>query len=164
MRFELLQRVRATLAEVEAALVEPAFIAALGQMPALGSPELLDQREHDHLVERRIRYAFVGHLSPAVTAVVDPRRLTWVEEATIDRTTHRSEFRIVPDHYANLLAAAGTIALSADDGVVVRRAEGELHVHVPLLGRKVETAIIGGLHEHAEAEARALQGWIDGRH
>ena len=45
------------------------------------TPDVLDQRVDGDLVRQRIRYAFVGDLSPAVTAVVDPDKLTWVEQS-----------------------------------------------------------------------------------
>ena len=161
MRFHLRQLVRAPLVHVEAALLDPAFIAHLATLPDLGQPALLDQSEAGDIVQRRIRYAFVGELSAAVTAVVDPRRLTWVEESAFARSTHRSTFRIVPDHYANLLEAAGAITLRPEDGLVAREAEGDLRVRLPLVGRKVETAIVQGMAAHAEREADALQRWID---
>ena len=80
MRFRIQQRFDAPVEEVEAVLLDPAFLVRLGQLPKLGRPELLDQREDGDVVHRRVRFAFAGQLSAAVTAVVDPARLTWVEE------------------------------------------------------------------------------------
>ena len=54
----------------------------------------------------------------AVTAVVDPHRLTWVEHSELDRRTHRSEFRIAPDHYADRLRCSGAIDLVVMDHIV----------------------------------------------
>jgi hypothetical protein len=45
----------------------------------------------------------------------------------------------------------------------VRRVEGNLSVHVPLAGRKVEAAIVSGLREHAEVEAAVLNRWVRDR-
>jgi hypothetical protein len=39
-------------------------------------------------------------------------------------------------------------------------AEGEVHVGVPLVGRKVEAAIISGLAEHAAAETEVMHEWL----
>ena len=115
-------------------------------------------------MRRRIRYAFAGELSPAVTAVVDPARLTWVEESATDRRTHHTTFTIVPDHYGSRLRCSGTFSLAeAPGGASVRTAEGELKVSFPLVGGKVERAIVSGLEEHAELEAEVLRDWIEGR-
>jgi hypothetical protein len=58
------------------------------------------------------------------------------------------------------LRAEGTFRLEANSSTCVRVAEGDVHVAVPLVGRKVEAAIISGLAEHAEAEAEVLQEWL----
>ena len=48
---------------------------------------------------------FVGELSSAVTAVVDPAKLTWVDEATFDFAAHTGRHEILPDHYPDRLSA-----------------------------------------------------------
>jgi len=161
VRFRIEQRFDAPLEQVEAALLDPAFLERLATLPTLGRPELLDQREEGGLVRRRIRYAFVGELSSAVTAVVDPAKLTWVEDSTLDRHTHGTTFRIVPDHYRDRLAASGTFVLQSAGGGTRRVAEGDLRVRFPLVGSKVERAIVSGLREHAAAEERAMREWLD---
>jgi hypothetical protein len=161
VRFELVQRVKAPLPVIEAAYFDPDFLAELGKLPKLGNPELLEQQDRGTQMWQRLRYAFRGDLSAAVTAVVDPKQLTWVEESTLDWATHRTTFRIVPDHYGRMLEASGEVTLTEDDGgaVTTRRTTGDLTVHVPFVGRKVETAIITGLREHADLEVGVLEGW-----
>jgi len=160
MRFHIEQRFDAPLERVEAALLDPAFLERLAALPRLGRPQLLDQRDDGDLVHRRVRHAFTGELSSAVTAVVDPAKLTWVEDATIDRRTHRTSFRILPEHYRDRLTASGTIVLQPAGAGTRRVAEGDLRVRFPLVGSKVERAIVGGLQEHAVAEERAMQEWL----
>lgn len=160
MRFRIQQRFDAPVEQVEAVLLDPAFLARLGQLPKLGRPELLDQREDGDVVHRRVRFAFAGQLSAAVTAVVDPARLTWVEESTVDRRTHRTTFRIRPDHYADRLRASGTFTLGADGPGSRRVAEGDVVVRFPFVGSKVERAIVSGLQDHAEAESDAVAEWL----
>ena len=49
----------------------------------------------------------------------------------------------------------------AATGTSTRRvATGTLKVHVPLVGGRVEKAIVGGITEHADAEAELLGTWI----
>ena len=162
MRFTIEQRFSAPLDRVEAALVDPAYLERLSTLPKLGRPTLLERREEgDHLVHQSVRYAFVGDLNAAVRRVVDPQRLTWVEEATIDRVSHVTTWRIVPDHYGNLLRSNGTFRLEATGPSTTRRvADGELKVSVPLVGGKVEQAIVSGLREHAALEQQVLEEWL----
>ena len=160
MRFRITQRFDASVERVEAALLDPEFLGRLGELPTLGRPQLLEQQEDGDTVRRRVRYAFTGHLSSAVTAVVDPAKLTWVEDSTTDRRTHRTTFRIVPDHYTDRLQCTGSFTLEPDGAASRRVAEGDLRVRFPLVGSRVERAIVSGLEEHAEAEAKAAAAWL----
>jgi hypothetical protein len=161
VHFDLMQELRGELPRVEDAFVDDGFLAELGRLPKLGSPTFLDRQDDGDQVRQQVRYAFVGQLSPAVTAVVKPDKLTWVEDATLDRATHVTTFEIIPDHYANLLQASGRITLQArEGGGTVRRTGGELNVRVAFVGRRVEQAIISGLREHAALEADAVDRWL----
>ena len=160
MRFRITQRFDAPVDDVERVLLDPAFLAQLGALPKLGRPQLLDIADEGDIVRRRIRYAFAGQLSSAVTAVVDPAKLTWVEDSTSDRRTHRTTFRILPDHYADRLTASGTITLEPDGSGARRVAEGDIRVRFPLVGGRVEKAIVSGMEEHAQAEAGAIADWL----
>lgn len=160
MRFHLEQEFRLPLQDVEDAYVDPEFIERLAELPKLGHPELLDQQREGAVVRQRVRYRFEGELSSAVTRVIDPKRLTWVEESTLDRRLHRTTFVIRPDHYGNRLESSGTFTLYGNGTGTRRVAEGEVRVHVPFVGGKVERAIVSGLSEHAEREVELLHGWL----
>lgn len=164
MRFRLEQFLPGPPAEVEAALLDPGFIERLASLPNLGRPELLDQRPEQggDVVRQRVRYAFSGDLSPAVTRFVDPARLTWIESTTYDRRTHVADFEILPDHYANRLTCRGRFRMAPEANATCTRrtAEGDLSVHIPFVGRKAEQAIISGLADHARLEAETLADWL----
>lgn len=163
MRFTLEQMFSSPVDAVENAFVDPGLLAELGRLPQLGRPELLSQTDDGDTVRQQVRYAFVGRLSPAVTRVIDPDRLTWVEHSELDRRTHRTSFSIQPDHYADRLACEGTATVTAANGSTRRVVDGDLRVRVPLVASKVERAIVSGLRDHASAEARVVQAWLDRR-
>src|SRR5262245_43796100 len=100
MRFDFVQRLLAPLPAVEAAFVDPEFLQELAASPRVGRVELLDSTDAGDHVRQRIRYSFAGDLSAAVKAIVDPARLTWVEDSTLDRESHITTFTILPDNYA----------------------------------------------------------------
>ena len=166
MRFAVEQRFPAPLEAVEAALLDPAFLARLALLPKLGEPQLLGSEVDGPIVRQQVRYRFAGELAPAVTAVVDPQRLTWVEHTTFDRGSHRGEHRIVPDHYGDRLRCSYTTQLDhttqpgGDGPLTSRVTEGDLRVRFPLVGGRVERAIVSGLLEHAELEAEVLGRWL----
>ncbi len=161
MRFTLDQHFVGSLERVESAFVDPAFLQHLSELPKLGRPTLVHRVEAGSLVHQWVKYAFTGEVNSAVRRVVDPARLTWVEESTLDRRTHRTTWRIVPDHYRNLLRATGEFQLHATgDEATTRTTEAELKVSVPLVGGKVEHAIVSGLREHAGLETAVLNRWL----
>ena len=162
MRFRIEQRFDLAVEAVEEALQDPGFVERMAGLPKLGHPQLVRREVDGPTVHTQVRYAFSGELSSAVRAVVEPARLTWIEDAVTDRRTHHTRFRILPDHYANLLRCAGTFTLSAVDGGSMRLADGVIDVSVPLLGRKVERAIVSGLEDHAAAEVSLVQEWTAG--
>jgi hypothetical protein len=160
MDFRIDQTIAAALDDVEEALLDPEFIAATANLPQLGSPEVLERTVDDARADLRVRYHFIGQLSSAVTRVVDPNKLSWVDETTVDLAAHTSHHAIKPDNYADRLEAAYDVRLEAKGDATRRLATGTLKVHVPLVGGRVEKAIVGGITEHADAEAELLGTWI----
>lgn len=162
MHFEVVQHLHGSLEAVESALLDPEFVQEMARLPKLGGLELLEQTTRGDTIHRRVRYTFGGEVSAAVKAVVDPARLTWVEDSIIDRPTHVTRFTILPDYYARLLEASGTIRLSPDnpDTTTRRDIEGDVAVHVPLVGRKVEHVIVADLQEHVGREAGLVERWV----
>jgi len=105
-----------------------------------------------------VRFRFTGHLSPAVTRMVDPAKLSWVEESVHDLEGHTVTFHMQPDNYADRLRFEGSSRFEADGDDGTRRvAEGDVVVRVPLVGRAVEGAIVSGLREHLAAEVAVVE-------
>lgn len=156
MRFEIRQDFPAPADAVQAAYLDPEFLATMGTLPRLGAPELLESNDDGHVVARRIRYRFAGDLNSAVRAVVDPDRLTWIEESRTERARRLTTWVIRPDHYADKLTGRGEFLISSTTAGSVRVASGEVKVKVFLVGSKVESAIVSGMREHAELERKAL--------
>jgi hypothetical protein len=164
MRFEIEQKIAGPIGAVSRLYTEPLFYEQLGRLPKLGRPEVLERREEQSLVHLAVRFRFTGNLSPAVTAVIDPAKLSWVEESVHHLDDYAVTFRMNPDHYGDRLRSQGTVHYGPDGEEVTRRVtEGELSVKVPLLmggGRVaavVEGAIISGLRDHLAAEIEVVE-------
>jgi hypothetical protein len=164
MQFSVDEMIAAPRHAVEAAFIEPRFYAALGEMSAIRPPELLERRfdgPNDNLVHLRVQYAFSGNLSGPARAVLDPARLTWVDQSTFDRAAHRIDFEIVPDHYSDRLECRGWYAFEPAGEQATRQVMGgELRVRYPVVGGLVERAIIVGMRQHVGEEARILERWL----
>jgi hypothetical protein len=166
VRFEVIQHFAAPLDDVAEAFTDPDFYVELATLPSLGDPKVLDRTLDDGIVRLRVRYHFTGHLSAAARAVLDPSRLTWVEESEHDTTTRRVTFRLLPDHYADRLQASGSYRCTADPSdpdATIRTSNGEVKVKAPLVARSVENAIISGLRSHLEEEVAVVERWLSSR-
>jgi hypothetical protein len=140
--------------------VEPARAVAV-----YASPSFYESREDvavlgaaGHDGELEVRYQFRGHVSGAVRAVVDPAKLSWLTRMTVLADELRCEWDIVPDHYPDRLSSSGRYTFEAQGGgtSTLVGVEGELDVHVPLVGRSVERAIVSGLRNYLEAEVASI--------
>ena len=160
MRFDLIQVIDAPVDDVAAAYAGTELYESMGPTSHLGAPEVIGRTELDGRVTLRIRYRFVGDLSPAVTAVVDPARLTWVEESVHDLDGLSVGVTLRPDHYADRLRCTGTYRYQSRGDRAERRISGELRVKALLVASAVERAIVSGLEEHLAAEVAAVERYL----
>lgn len=160
MRFTITQEYRASAADVIAAYADDALYPALVGLPKLGDIEPLERRVDGSIVVQRIRFRFTGHLAGAVTAIVDPAKLSWVQESEHDLDSGTTSFRLLPDHYPDRLRASGSFDVDALGTGCRRRIEGEVEVRAPLVAGRVEAAIVSGLEEYLMAEAPRVDTWI----
>ncbi len=160
MNFHLVQRIAGPPDAVAAAFTDPALYDAFAALPKLGRPELLDREADGEVVRMRVRYRFAGDLSAAARAVLDPARLTWVEDASHDLAARQVTFRMIPDHYGDRFRASGRYRFEPDGDGTRRVADGEVVVRTPLVGRTVERAIVSGMQEHLAAEVAVVEAFL----
>lgn len=141
-------------------LLDPAFVAARGALVNLGDAELLESSREGGRAHQQMRLRFTGDLAPAVTAVIDRDRLTWVDEAHYDLAATTAEHEVLPDHYVDRLSCSYRESISADEGGARRVLTGRVRVRMLLVGGKVEGAIVSGLRKHAVAEAALINEWL----
>ena len=157
VQFEIEQSLRTSRDRAQELLLDPEFLRARSTLPKLGGAEVLELDRDGTTARLRVHMRFVGDLSSAVSAVVDPARLSWVDDATFVLAEYSGRHTIVPDHYADRLTAAYDDVLTPDGpSATLRVLRGELKVRVPLVGGRVERAIVSGLREYAAAEAGLL--------
>jgi Protein of unknown function (DUF2505) len=96
----------------------------------------------------------------AVTAVVDPETLTWIQEDEHDLDRRAVQWRLLPDHHLDRLQASGTHRFVTRADGTDRLTDGDVKVQVPLFGGRVESALAAGLAEHLDAEVPVVDRWI----
>jgi hypothetical protein len=162
MRFRFEQRFAGDVDDVARAYADVALYERLGALPKLGDPTVLERTEAGDTVEMRVRFRFTGDLSAAARAVLDPARLTWVEESNHDLAARRATFRLVPDHYGDRFRASGEFWFEPDgDGRTRRTSVGDVTVRTPFVGGVVERAIVSGLREHLDAEVPVVERLVE---
>jgi Protein of unknown function (DUF2505) len=155
MRFLAEQRYAAPPAEVMAAYFDRALFEALTGVDPVRVLEVIGVARDGTTATARVRYRFAAPLPGPVTAVVDPGKLTWVQESSLDLAAGSERLVIRPDHYAGMLEAAADVSYRGDGaGGTVRAVDGRLAAKgVPFFFRgKVEQAIVDGLQAHLRQE------------
>jgi hypothetical protein len=146
---------------VARAYADPALYEAFAGLPRADRPEVLDHRVDGDSAVLRVRWRFSGALSPAARAVIDPDRLTWVEESTHDVARRQVTFRMIPDHYRDRFTCSGGYRFEPDGDGSVRIVEGDLRIKAPLIGGTVEKAIVSGLEDQLISEAPLVEAFLD---
>lgn len=156
MDFTIEQQLRGTPTAVLDELLSEEFLAVRAGLPKLSGAEVLELTRDDTTARVRVRMRFTARLAPAVTAVVDPDKLTWVDDAAYVLATRVASHEIQPDHYADRLSCTYEEALHDAGSGTRRTLTGSLKVRALLVGGRVEGAIVSGLREYAAAEADLL--------
>jgi hypothetical protein len=159
VEFQIDQQIATSRPETEARLLDPPFVAATSALPKLSDCQVLDKHVEGRRVRLQIHRRFDDRLNAAVTAVIDPAKLTWVEEVVYDLDRHQGSHTIRPDHYADRLTGSYTTTIEETPDGCRRIASGHIRVRVLFGAGPVERAIVSGLREYAEAEAELLATW-----
>ena len=158
MKFTLDASAAVPPAQAIAAYGSPAFYEARPVRDDIAVLGVVRHEETGTQVLIDVHYAFKGSVSSAVRAVIDPSRMSWVTQTVIDLDGLRSSWTVVPDHYPDRLTAAGSHRFVPEDGgaATVVHVEGELKVHVPIVGRTVERVIVNDLRAYVADEVTGI--------
>jgi hypothetical protein len=158
VKFDVQQRYEAPAHDVMALYCDVGTYESLPEFGKISRPVVLDRNELGSSVTLRLRYRFTADLPAAALAVIDPERLTWIDETVYDFDAMTATTRLLPDHYASKLTASATASYlpTAGGDSAIRRVTGDVRVRVLLVGGQVERAIVSGLTEHLAEEAAVV--------
>jgi Protein of unknown function (DUF2505) len=160
MEFEIRHQFNHGRELVARTILDPQYQASLSRLGPLKSRTLLSQEGQGSTVVRRIRCVLDVNFVGAAKSVIGPSDPSWVEESTWFPEEMTWRWRIVPDIAASLLSAGGTMKLSEDRRGATRVVAGEVRVHVPFVGEKVERSIVEGVTSVYNEEAERLTQWL----
>jgi hypothetical protein len=162
VKFAVRQAIALPPEQVMAAYVSPAFYEGRPERDDIAVREVVSHEEAADRVLLEVRMAFTGSVSPAVRAVVDPAKMSWITRTEILLPEARSVWVVLPDHYPDRLSASGTYRFGegahGPDSTDVE-VEGDLKIRVPIVGRSVERVIVSGLQAYIAEEAASTAGW-----
>ena len=159
MKIAVRQAVGVAPARAIAAYATPAFYVG---RPGRDDIAVVEVVRHEDLGDRvviEVRCAFTGSVSGAVRRVIDPGKMSWVTRTEVRPADLRTTWVVLPDHYPDRLSASGTYRFAAgEDGPdsTVVHVEGELKVHVPIVGRSVEKVIVTDLRQYIVDEVAGI--------
>jgi hypothetical protein len=157
VKFTIDQTVDADPDAAVAAYANPAFYEGRAPRDNISVLEVSSHQRQGDRVLMEVHFRFTGSVSSAVRAVVDPKKMSWITRSEVDLVAHRSDWTIVPDHYPDRLTGKGSYVFSpAGAGTTAMRVEGELKVHVPLVGGTVERVIVSGLRKYLASEVSGI--------
>ncbi len=159
MKFRVRQSVAVPPQQAVRAYGLPAFYES---RPSRDDIAVLGVVRHDDAGSRihiEVRFAFTGSVSPAVRAVIDPDKMSWVTKTEVLPEEGRTVWEVLPDHYPDRLDARGTYRFTqGDDGPAstIVEVDGQFNVRVPIVGRSVERVIVSGLRAYIEDEVSSI--------
>ncbi|MBA2280115.1 MAG: DUF2505 family protein [Acidimicrobiia bacterium] len=164
MRFGLETNYAADADDLVVAYADPALYAAFADLPRASAPQVLAHRADGDTVHLRVRWFFSADLAPAARRVIDPAKLTWVQESAHDLVARTVSYVMVPDHYGDRFSCRGSYRFDPAAAVAgaVRRSDGDLRVKAPLVAKLVENAIVSGLEDQLRAEVPIVEAYLDG--
>lgn len=162
MKFGFEQRWTAPVDEIMDAYLDESFWNGIDSFSKMTPPQLLGIERDDAAATAlvRLRYRIDADLPSQAARFIDPDDVAWVQEMHWDLGTRTADVRFVPVQAAALMRASATTEILTDGADTVREVRGEFRVRIPLVGGKVEKAVVGDIGTNLEEEADAVARFL----
>ena len=162
VKFGFEQRWTAPVDDIMATYLDERFWNGLDGFSKMAPPELLDldrdNAKGTALV--RLRYKVDADLPAQAARFIDPNDVAWVQETEWDLSARTAAVRFLPVQAASLIRATADIVVKTDGDDTVRELRGEFKVRIPLVGSKVEKAVVGDIGTNLDEEADAVARFL----
>ena len=161
MKISLDQPIAVSAEEAQAAYLDPAFYTSLGELSGISAPEVRSFSQSPDHARIVLGYRFSGQLNGPATKILDTSKLTWSQVTDVDLAARRSEVRMVPDNYQGLLSFEGWYELrTVSEHECSQHFEGDLVVHLPILGPLAERALGGSIRQNMAETAHLIERYV----
>jgi hypothetical protein len=161
MKISLDQPIAVSAEEAQAAYLDPAFYTTLGELSGISAPEVRSFSQSPDHARIVLGYRFSGQLNGPATKILDTSKLTWSQVTDVDLAARRSEVRMVTDNYQGLLSFEGWYELrTVSEHECSQHFEGDLVVHLPILGPLAERALGGSIRQNMAETAHLIERYV----
>jgi hypothetical protein len=122
--------------------------------------EILWNREDDTCRVWRVKVIPDDDLPGPVAKVAGTKKFIYEQENQLDRATHCMKWRVIPALQSGKIRAEGTMTIRAIPTGVERVVEGEVQVRIPLVGKRIEKAVVNSVTRSYDKAAEATQKWL----
>ncbi len=138
------------------------FWEGLTAMSATSVPEVLGVETRGDMAVVRLHYRLVVDLPREAARFIDTSNVAWIQETTWNLADRSARVTFLPDQAGRLISASATTDLidRVDSGGSARLVHGDVKVRIPMLGSRVERAIVSGVGDHLDEEAAAIQRFL----
>ena len=163
MRFTMDHELPGSMMAVATVLLDPDFHTSV-DLPDVSRPEVVEKTTSGTTSTLKLRYEFTGHLDAIVYKFLGNKKLTWLQELTLEQLTGRGRLTFAAEADPKRLNGEADVTLEAvDDDETIRHIRGDFHVRVPVLGGQAEKRIVPGLVSRLDVEAAALADRLKGQ-
>jgi hypothetical protein len=169
VRFEISHEFEASIEALELAVLSPDLGDVLlrtlqGAGSGIGRPSIESVETVEHVLEggalrRVLRFQASAPLPILKVKSVSRDAMSWEETWTYRLAEHASTWSVAPKpQYRRYFESSGTYRLEpTEDGRTRRVVEGDLRIHVALIGALAERVALGEVRKTYDAEANTLR-------
>lgn len=161
MRMDMTHELPASAAVAWKVLFSEEYVDASRATTQTKAERLSDEPQPDGTRLVRTRVTLNRELPSVAANLLGSKYLTYVLEEKINDEKFHVEWEVIPDRIAERVKATGTFSLQPiDDNRCNRVVRGNVRVHVPLIGGRIEKGIASDLAKSYEATAAFARDWL----
>lgn len=160
VKFNFEQRWSADADDVMAILTDQDFWEGLSGLTTTSAPEVLGVDIRGSTTVIRLHYRLAVDLPTEAARFIDTSNVSWIQETVWNLDDRSAKVAFLPDQAGRLIGASATTRLLQSEGGSVRKISGEVKVRIPLLGSRVERAIVEGVGDHLAEETALVQNQL----
>lgn len=162
MRLDLRHPMPAPVDRAWAQLQSPEYASALSDEAGVDREVLRSGVEGGQVV-RTVRLVGRKPLPAAVARLIGSAQIRYVQEERIDEAGRTIHWRVTAPDISDRFEAQGTWRIIPEGAGSVRLIQGEIRVAVPLVGGKIERAVVEELTSSYNKSAAFAQRWLTER-